>query len=267
MKEVLPPMKLRRTRTAGLLVLALLFASGPVPADQDPLAKSLDVSLDNNRQEARAQHRIDRLDDETQAMVDEYQRSSRELEALTAYDDNLKRLVSSQEQEKASLHSQMKGLEQTQREIVPLMLCMVDWLKTLLEADRPFLQQERRMRLRQLNALMDRADVTTGEKFRRVLEAYQIEMAYGRTIEFYRGELRIGDRVRTVDFLRVGRVGLYYQTLDRTEVGYWDEKQERWVTLPARYNRPIRKGLRIARKQSAPELLHLPVALPEEVRP
>ena len=36
---------------------------------------------------------------------------------------------------------------------------------------------------------MGRADVTISEKYRRILEAYQVEMDYGRTIEAYEGEL------------------------------------------------------------------------------
>ncbi len=258
---------LRARPLAGVLTSILLLGCGFATAEGDPLSQSITVSLDKNRQEARGQKRIDQLDDETQTMVDEYQRLSRELEVLTVYNDQLERLVASQEQEKASVKEQMVSLEQTKREVVPLMLRMVGWLETLLAADRPFLQEERRMRLRQLNDLMDRADVSVGEKFRRVLEAYQIEMAYSRTIESYRGELQSGGETRTVDFLRVGRVGLFYQTLDRSEVGHWDIKQGRWITLPDDYNRPIHKGLRIARKQASPELLHLPVALPQEGRP
>lgn len=251
----------------GLLASLLLLVSGPVLAEADPLSQSLTISRDNNRQEARVQHRIDQLDDETQAMLDEYQRLSRELEVLTSYDDQLERLISSQEDEKVSIHKQMASLEQTKRNVVPLMLEMVQWLESLIEADRPFLQDERRMRVRQLKALMDRADISVGEKFRRVLEAYQIEITYSRTIESYRGELDNGEDIRTVDFLRVGRVGLYYQTLDRREVGHWDAKQGRWIKLPDDYHRPIRKGLQVARKQAAPELLRLPVALPREVQP
>jgi hypothetical protein len=114
---------------------------------------------------------------------------------------------------------------------------------------------------------MDRADVTIGEKYRRMLEAYQIEMDYSRTIEASRGELQTGGGTRTVDFLRIGRIGLYYLTLDRREVGHWNPANDAWEVLPSRYKLPIRNGLRIARKQTAPDLLRLPVPAPQEVTP
>jgi septal ring factor EnvC (AmiA/AmiB activator) len=250
------------------LTLALVLLCGELAvAATDPLTRSIDTSKENTRQEAKTQQRIDQLDDQTKAMLEEYQRLSRELDVLKVYDDQLQRLVESQEAEKVSIRQQMQGLELTQREIVPLMLRMVAWLEEFLRVDQPFLPEERNLRIEQLKQLMDRADVSVGEKYRRVLEAYQIEMDYSRTIEASRGELLSGDKSRSVDFLRIGRVGLYYLTLDREEVGFWNPASGQWETLPERYNLAIRNGLRIARKQAAPDLLRLPVNAPWEVKP
>lgn len=253
---------------AAWLLLGLLAAGiQPLYAAQDALQRSIDASMANTRDEARSQGRIDKLDDETKAMLEEYQRLSRELDVLKVYDDQLERLVASQEEEKASIQRQMQDLELTQREIVPLMLRMVTRLDEFLAVDAPFLPEERRQRVAQLKAMLDRADVSVGEKYRRVLEAYQIEMEYGRTIEASRGELSGDGVTRTVDFLRVGRVGLYYMSLDRDEVGFWNPQTSAWEVLPEHYNLAIRNGLRIARKQAAPDLLRLPVAAPREVGP
>lgn len=246
----------------------VLVACGTVTtASADALSHAISASVDNNRQEARVQQHIDQLSDETRAMLEEYQRLHRELDVLTVYNDQLQRMVASQEDEKVSLREQMADLELTQREIMPLMLRMVQWLEAFVKIDRPFLLEERRLRIQQLRDLMDRADVSIGEKYRRVLEAYQVEMEYARTIEAYRGELPGTDQARTVDFLRIGRVGLYYQTLDRHEVGQWNATMGKWEALPARYRLPVRDGLRIARKQAAPDLLRLPVAVPQELQP
>ena len=243
------------------VLLGLLACHGTYAADA--LSKSLDTSIDNTRQEAAVQHTIEKIDDDTESMLAEYQRLSRELDVSTAYHDQLQRLVASQDAEKGSITQQMDELDATQREIVPLMLHMIDGLAELVDADLPFLGAERRQRVAQLRDLMDRADVTLGEKYRRLLEAYQIELDYGRTIEAYRGDLVDGGAPRAVDFLRVGRIGLYYQSLDRSEIGHWDAERDAWARLPDAYRRTIRRGLQIANNQAAPELLRLPVPAPQ----
>ena len=52
------------------------------------------------------------------------------------------------------------------------------------------------------------------EQFRLLLEAYQLEQDYGNRIESWRGPLALEGQELSVGFLRVGRVALYYQTLD-----------------------------------------------------
>ena len=139
------------------------------------------------------------------------------------------------------------------------MITMTETLKKLLSADVPFLLAEREDRVANLRSLIDRADVTAGEKYRRIMEAYLIEVDYGRTIEAYRANLNDNDDVRTVDFLRVGRVGLYYQTLNGEESGRWNPKTRTYEVLNEEFRRQIQLGLRVARKQSPPELLSLPL--------
>ena len=123
----------------------------------------------------------------------------------------------------------------------------------------PFLQKERSDRIARLRSNMDRADLTVSEKYRQIMEAYQVEAAYGRNIEAYVGTLEIDGIERRVDLLRVGRILLAYQTLDRAGTGFWDKTQAQWVALGGDYRTEIADGLRIARKQMAPRLLELPV--------
>ena len=110
---------------------------------------------------------------------------------------------------------------------------------------------------------MERQDVTVAEKFRKVTEAYQIENDFGRTIEAYKGTLTIDGAKIEVDFLRVGRIGLYYQTADGKLSGVWDQPNRKWVSLGNEYKNSIKFGLRIAKKQVAPDLVLLPVDAPE----
>ena len=76
-----------------------------------------------------------------------------------------------------------------------------------------------------------------------------------------RGGQRRGtlDNGKTVDFLRVGRIALVYQSLDEVEVGAWDQSARQWIQLDGSYRSPIKAGLKIARKQSAPDMITLPL--------
>ncbi len=112
---------------------------------------------------------------------------------------------------------------------------------------------------------MGRSDVTDEERYRRIVEAYQIENEYGRTIEVYQGELVLEGKARLVEFLRVGRISLLYQTLDLSETGVWDQRNQVWKDA-AESRSAVRKGIRIARKQTAPDLMRIPVPTAEAAK-
>ena len=112
---------------------------------------------------------------------------------------------------------------------------------------------------RTLKAEKERA--LDAERYRRLLEAYQIELEYGRTMVSYKGKLEDG---READFVRVGRVTLLYRTADGEESGYWDAEQKKWV-VANEYNKAIESALLIATKESAPDLIMVPVPAPQEV--
>ncbi|HHJ16206.1 MAG TPA: DUF3450 domain-containing protein [Gammaproteobacteria bacterium] len=242
----------------ALPLCVLLVPAMPVMADA--LDKAITLSDTNNSRERDTQQKIDRLSEQTRVMLEEYLTLSRELDSLTVYNDQLQRLVASQDEEKSLIAQQMADIELTQREIVPLMLRMIGQLDSFVTDDMPFLQEERRQRVTLLRRLMDRADVSVAEKYRRVLEAYQIELDYSRTLEAYQEDINDGKQPLTVDVLRVGRLGLYYVTLDGHEAAYWDAARQNWTAMDAAGRLSVTRALRIARQQTAPQLLDLPIA-------
>ena len=154
-----------------------------------------------------------------------------------------------------------------ERQITPLMLRMLEGLDQFIELDVPFLMDERRARVTRLQDIMERANVSAAEKFRAVIEAYQIESEFGRTIEAYKDSLDIEGQSRQVDLLRIGRVALVYQTVGGEFNGVWDQNKRDWEPLdPTEYRNHIAKGLKIARKQVAPDLLMMPIAAAEAVQ-
>lgn len=206
----------------------------------------------------QAQSTINSLDDKTRDATSEYRSALQEIESLKRYNEQLDLQVQSQAEEMKSIQQQIVQIERTSREITPLLVKMVGTFDKFVSLDTPFLPDERKQRVAQLKEMLARADVTLSEKYRRVMEAWQIEVEYGRTIEAYQG--KVGDK--TVDFLRIGRIALMYQALDGGETAYWNSEKKEWV-VDNDYRGYVKNGLKIARKQGAPNLLIAPVPAPK----
>jgi len=252
-------------RTTVLTLMLLLSMTGLMSAAQaqsDTVTKSLDTQEAAEKAAAASQQRIDALDDQTRELLQRYRDTLREAETLERYNTRIDKLITSQQEEIDSKRQQLERIDDTNREIYPHLEDLLDTLHRFVELDVPFLPRERRQRLQSLDAMMDRADVSVSEKYRRLLEAYQIELEYGRTIGSYEGTLGQEDEGRSVTFLRLGRVALLYQTRDGKEAGYWDRKAEQFVQ-DNDYRDAVRRGLRVAEKRAAPELLRAPVYAPE----
>ncbi|KZZ50667.1 hypothetical protein A3759_25035, partial [Thalassolituus sp. HI0120] len=178
------------------------------------------------------------------------------------YVEQLNKQLAAQEKELVSIEASIKNVTLVERQITPLMLRMIDAVDQFVRADVPFLKEERAERVEKLKRMMGRSDVTVAEKYRKVMEAYQAEIDYGRTIESYRGTLDVNGQQREVDFLRVGRISLMYQSLDGQDLGVWNTVNNAWETLDPAYKSKLMAGIRIAREQAAPDLIKVPVAAP-----
>jgi hypothetical protein len=211
----------------------------------------------------RSQASVDSTVDETRSLERQYSAIMKEIDGLEVYNALLQKQIDSQNQELADLNRSIDQVSVIERQVTPLMLKMIDGLDQFVELDAPFLLEERRQRVAFLRTMLERSDVTVAEKIRRLLEAYEIENDYGRTIESYKGSLEVAGATREVDFLRIGRTTLLYQTVDSEIFGMWDKSTREWVPLPAEYRNQIRAGIRMAHKQIAPNLLLLPIAGPE----
>lgn len=246
-------------------VLLLLCLPAMVLA-QEPINRPLTESQALQREAEASQRRVEALDDATREAVQRYRQALLQRELLVDYNARLAEMVSSQQTELQRLQSQLDSIEGTQQSLLPLMQRMLDTLEQFIALDLPFQMQERTERVEQLRVLMQRADASVAEKFRRLIEAYQIESDYGRTLEAWRGTLDEDQQSRLVDFLRVGRLMLFYQTLDGREQGVWDPQSGAWIGLPSSYRRTLEQGLNIARQQQTPVMLRLPLPPVTELR-
>ena len=231
-----------------------------------PLGTVLDVRSEGNDEAAGVQKDIDTISDETDELLARYRTVLKQIDSIDLYNGQMRELIVAQGEELASLQDQLGRVQGVGRSVTPLMLRMVAAVEKFVRLDVPFLPKERAKRIAALREMMGRADVTTAEKFRQIMEAYQIENEYGRTIEAYRASIVLDDRETTVDFLRFGRIALLYQSLDQTLNGRWDQETRSWVPLDSSHRSSIRQGLKIARKQAAPDLVRLPLAAAVDLR-
>lgn len=250
-------MKLKSKTILSVAVSATLLASASVNASE--LKPVLAASEQITKSASKSQAKIDKIADQVQDKLQQYRTINKEVDGLDVYNGQLEKQIQSQLDEMAQLNLDIDQVSVIERQITPLMIRMIDGLEQFVALDVPFLPEERATRLSGLKEMMDKADVAVSEKFRRVLEAYQVEVDYGRTIEAYSGILTLNGQERDVDFLRLGRVALMYITRDGSLLGRWDGESSNWQELDPEYRMHITKGLRIAKKQLAPDLLTMPI--------
>lgn len=250
---------LMRVVPALLMVLAIAPGSEASDLDQVLRAGTGRVQLAQASQE-----RVDQVVGETSELENEYKQILKQLDGLKVYNDYIQRQITSQEQELRDLQASLDQVGVVERQIMPLMIRMLDGLEQFIQLDLPFLLEERLHRVDRLRGIMERADVTLAEKFRSLTEAFQIENDFGRTIEIYKDALVIDGANLEVNVLRLGRVQLYYQTNDASATGRWDIAAKQWSPMNDGNGRnQVRQGIRIARKLVAPDLLLLEVPAPE----
>jgi len=258
-------MKLSHLAKASLYLS--LSASCLLLSNANANTQSQDQQLDNvvaagqkiNQSAANSQLKVNGFTEQVQSKLQQFNTVTKELDGLNVYNQQMQAQLDNQISELAQLAKSMEEVSVIERQISPLMARMISTLDNFIKLDVPFLPEERSKRINDLSDMMNHADSSVSEKFRRVLEAYQIEVDYGRTIEAYSGLIAVEGQEMEVDFLRVGRVSFIYQTRDGSQLGQWDQKNGQWQTLSQDYRLGVNKALRIARKQLAPDLIMVPL--------
>jgi hypothetical protein len=255
-------------RLKNVLIAALVSVGAVIGTAVTVQANTLEsiLAVGNAKNDAarKSQAKIDRLADETRDLLTEYKTVTKQVDGLKVYNARLQRQIDNQLKRIGEIDAAIDNSTVISRQMTPLVIRMIDGLEKFVELDVPFQKEERLQRVEFLRNNLDRADVSLAEKFRAVLEAYNIELQYGRGIDTYRGSIDMEGSEREVDFLRVGRIALVYQTTDGALSGAWDTSARSWVELPSGdYQSAIRKGIRIAKKQATIELLTMPVPAPE----
>ena len=196
------------TKNTSLLLAAFtlpLFAQESSQIDNsDKLKDSVAITTSSLEEASRNQQQINKIDKDTRDLEFEYIDTFKEYENLKLYNDQLQKIINSQLEEIDSILKQIADLDNTNINIIPLMLKMTDSLERFIELDIPFLLDERLERLASIKEVMDRGDISTSEKFRKVADSYEGD-------RFLMGELHGDDPVSaSKSFTATGRLHATY---------------------------------------------------------
>ncbi|MFD2179564.1 DUF3450 domain-containing protein [Veronia pacifica] len=225
------------------------------------LERASEIEGQTLQSSAQVQQRIDRRAENILKMKSEIEQLDRETENLTIYQSHLVKLIENQEHEKAELRNKISELADTRMGIVPLMYRMIDSLEPWVAQDIPIKKQQRLTRVAQLRSLMTRADVSVSEKFRRVLEAYRIEMEYGQKLGIFKGQIAQQGLVRDVDMLHFGRVSLVARSPDKKSYWLYSRKLGEWELSSGKVKPEIDDAFALAEQSGAPRLINLPLSV------
>ncbi len=249
--------KMKLSLVASALVGAVTFAGSAVAAD--PLEQLQAAEIKINKAAAKSQTKINRIQEQTTEMALEYRDVVDTTEINKVYNDHVAKLVAAQNAEIASLEGQIAEIENTKRNIVPLMYRMIDMLEQFVAADIPIKLERRTARVERLREVMVNPNVSTSEKYRQVLEAYEIEKDYGTAVEAWEATETFDGQEITADFVHVGRIALIAQSKDLKNAWVWDNNTRSWTKLSDEYLKDITKTIRMARKQAPLDLIKLPI--------
>lgn len=252
--------QVKRIAVTTLAVASMLIGASALNAQDERLDKIVkEVKVTNTLAKA-SQTKIDTMADQTSDLFGKYKQVLKTNDGLRAYNNQLNKAITKQREEIAKITDAIAGIAKIKRQITPLMLDMVESLKQFIENDIPFEKEKRMERLANLQNAIDDPQVAESEKFRVTLQEYQTEVGYGRTVNAWEGNLDDG---RSVNFVRIGRIGYFYQTKDRSETAAWDVKNGNWVTLDDENTRPINRLIKMANKLIPFDLSIIPMPAPE----
>lgn len=238
-----------------VLQLCMLFSFSTFLISSD-MENVLEVGRENQQLSAQSQDKIDKTERQTDKIVNEWKAVSKQVEGLKLYNEQKRIQIQAQLDLMDKLDDQLVQVVVMQRQIPPLAQKMLDSLESFISLDTPFRMEERQNRIDLVRSSLSKPKVTASEQVRQVLEAYNIEAEYGRKIDTYESTLSDGT---VVNILVIGRIGMFYQTKDEQSSGRWNNETNQWDELPGSYRKPIRDGIRMAKKLAPTDMLMMPV--------
>lgn len=136
-------------------------------------------------------------------------------------------------------------------------------MEAFVKKDLPFLQDERQRRIDNLRSSLNNPDLPLSEKLNRIFSiGLRVEVEYGKMIEPQEDvTLDINGTQTTVTLFRLGRLAMYYMSIDGKQIGVWNQQSAKWESLPDGQIKEFKKAFDMALAKRAAEIVELPLGV------
>jgi hypothetical protein len=238
----------------GLLLFGL--ATSSVAADIQSVQRT---TLDSLHQEQQAQQLADRWGEEKLALVNDILDQKTRLQWNRYQNGQYRQYIETKNAEIEELQAQKKKMQQLRMTLEPYLERTLAELESFVQADLPFLPEERADRLRYLRSSLGDPELALGEKLRRILEGLKVEADYGNHIEVTSEKLDLDGQATLVSVLRLGRTALFYLAKDGGQLGMWNPVGGGWSELDEEYAASLQLTMDVVQRKRAAELVELPL--------
>ncbi len=143
----------------ALLVILLGIASNTW--GQEQTQQLVDEGLERLKQNQESQQTIDNTLEKIQVMEKEFQDELQLLDSLNMYNAMLQRQLDDQQAQIGKINTSINNVTLIERQIMPLLVRMVNALDSFVAVDLPFLKSERVARVDDLKDLLNKTEYTT----------------------------------------------------------------------------------------------------------
>jgi hypothetical protein len=236
----------------AILAASLAQAKNPAERIDQPVQESIEIRQTTQMREK--QWRLAR-----EKLIWRFEQLGQEQARLQQQKSQLQQQLESTRARVASKEIQLHDIEEVADHIQPYLEEVAAELRSHLSVGIAFLMDERQDRIEKLSRLLSDPSVPISEKYRKTMEALLVEAEYGFTIEAGRQTILLGEEERFVDVFRLGRLALFYLSLDGSHCGSFHVTTGSWKTLAPSACRELRSAIDIARKRRPAEILSLPL--------
>jgi multidrug efflux pump subunit AcrA (membrane-fusion protein) len=247
-----------RLRTAIAVGLGSMLVAGAAHAQLD---QALQVARQSTQEGARAQQEINDVADRAGDLEREYLALRQQIEDQRVFVEQQEVFLRSQANELEALQFQLERVSTIERDLTPMLLQMYVALEEFISSDLPFQSDVRRARLDNIERLLGDAGVPPAEKYRVILNAYEIEAAYGRSLRTYGEEVMVDGLPNEVNVLQFGRVALVRIFQDES-MEIMTKTNPEWRPLSGGHANNVRRALRIAQEVTTPDVFVAPLPGP-----